>query len=253
MTSVFFICDNSTQSQVLSECGVKNVSLSYKFVKNKIKDFKFESILLNTGSGKRNFTPEEYYEFVKANKGNYTMALQYDEPGEIMRTISYYHMALGLGLDDIVPILHEDYQIHLNYIKSIIKTNQIALGKCEDQETEDHGFDNLPKDNMYHGLGKFRWLKNQNKPSSIDTISWLNPVRNGKLYCKTHDGYEEISIRDIKTIQGSMEECKDFVDKCGLKISQIAAKDHKALLKASLCLHYMPKLSDYDILGKNFS
>lgn len=253
ITLFYFIADNRTQANILEQAGIKNVAVSYKFVKKNIKDFRkrFEGVILNTGSGARKFEAEEYYQFVKENKDNYNLALQYDEPAEIRRTMSYYHMAIEKGLNWVVPILHEDYEVALNFIKPILQTNVLALGKGRDITEEDKGFTSLDKQYQYHGLGKARWLKQEKPPQSVDSPTWLNPVRNGKLQLRTNDGYEEVNVNDHNAILDSMDLCKDYVKKVGLNWLEIKFNKHEGFLKASLALHYLPLFDELKIYDKN--
>lgn len=252
MTLFYFIADNRTQANILEQSGIKNVAVSYKFVKKNIKDFRkrFSGVILNTGSGARKFEAEEYYDFVKENKDNYNMALQYDEPGEIRRTMSYYHMALERDIN-VVPILHEDYEVALNFLRPILKSQTIALGKGLDIDSENKCFEALDKQYQYHGLSKARWLKHEKPPVSVDSTTWLNPVRNGKLQLRTNDGYEEVHVTDYGKIQDSMDLCKDYVKKCNLSFLEIKFGRHEGLLKASLALHYLPMFDEMKIYDKN--
>lgn len=256
MTNFHFICDNKTQRDVLKECGVKNISVSYKFVKKDYALYRemFQSLIISPGVGKRNFTSTEYNEFLQSisPEESFNLALQYDEPGETKRTMSYYHEALEQGLDYIVPILCEDYMVHLNYIKPILKSDILALGKGRDIESEDKDYEQIQGEYQIHGLSKARWLKFNTPPASVDSTTWLNPVKNGKLMVYLKDGVSEISVRDIKVIQEAMEENKDFAEKCNLRISQLATKDHKAFLKAGLALYYMPLFANLNMLSSNF-
>lgn len=255
MTRFHFIFDNKVQRDILHECGVKNVSVNYKTVKKEQQLFAniFDNIILHSGSGAKNFTSEEYNDFIKQNLDIFKTYIQYDEPGETKRTMSYYHQALEQGLENIIPILCEDYLVHLNYLKPILKSNIIALGKGRDIDSEDKDYEQLIGGYTIHGLSKARWLNFNTPPASVDSTTWLNGVKNGKLQVKLKDGFTEISIRDIRVIGEAMEENKDFVDRCNLKISQLAAKDHKAFLKASLCLNYMPHLKDLEMFEENFN
>lgn len=163
-------------------------------------------------------------------------------------------MALDRGLDNIIPILHEDYLVHLNYLKPILKTNIIALGRGKDHETEDSDFERIDKSFQYHGLAKVRWLSRDKPPTSVDSPTWLNPVRNGKIQLKLRDGYSEVHVSEHNTILDSVEENKDFVERCNCKLVELKFRqNHKLLLKLSLALHYMPLLKQLNMLEENFN
>ena len=248
MTLFYFTADNSIQFETLQSCGIKNISVSYKFVKKNLKQLsnKFESIILNPGSGKRKFEAQEYHDFVKSNKENYSLAMQYDQPGEIRRTMSYYHMALEDNIDWVVPILHEDYFVALNYIRPILRTNVLALGQGSSKLEEDENLQKLPA-GIYHGLAKARWLENRDI-SSIDSSTWLSGVRNGKVQLMFQDGVHEVFLNELNEIQRSMELNKEFVD---FGINDIQSKDHRSILKLSLSCHYKPLFKRLQIYEKN--
>ncbi len=249
MTLFYFNADNQTQFGILQESGIKNISVSYKFVKKNLKTLasKFDSIILNTGSGKRNFEAQEYHDFVKANKENYSLVLQYDQPAEIRRTVSYYSLALEQNIDWIVPILHEDYYVALNNNKPIIRTNVIALGQGKSKIEEDESLKKLPS-GVYHGLAKARWLDNKDI-TSIDSSTWISGVRNGKIQLMFNDGVHEVFINELSQIRQSMEINKEFVN---FKFEDIQAKDHRSILKLSLACHYKPLLRKFGVFEKNF-
>jgi len=247
----FFTANNQTQLNALKELGVKNVLISYKYLKNHIEKVTgmFENVILIPGNIDN---VDDYYSYIKSNKFPLYMMTQYDVPMDMELTIKYYDKAKG----GVIPILTGNYLNHLSRLK-LNEGQYICLGKMESRIDEEDQVKRMPKIYRYHGMAKGRLIKSNNI-NSIDSSAWLSGVRGRKT--DVFDGtpkpqitFGEKGRSDLASLQKYLVTHKRYLEKCHVNPSQILDGDYNTLLKVPHIFYYIPLFEHLGIIGENYS
>ena len=238
----YFNCNNTTQANLLKEVGVKNIMISYKYVKNPFPGFN----IMTSGKGT---DPFKYYDWISDNSEVIEHALQWDDPTNIENNKIWFEKGRQLG---IVPIIHKDW------FQSISKGDftegkVIALGSLAGKIEENESLRKLPTKYKYHGLGKGRWA-NVKSVQSVDSSTWLSGVRGRKtdVFQKEALTFGDKGRTDKTKVQLAVEYHKSFVEKTGLDLKKLQAGEYDQLMKATMALYYMPMFKSLGIYDDNF-
>lgn len=244
MTLIYFIANNSAQAEALYECGVRNVCLDLSFFKkSKMHPMMEFNVMINAGKNKH-FDAEQYYRTIREWRESFNFTvLQYDSK-DIRLNTSYYHM--GSDISGLIPIIHGDYRVGMNYYTPMLKTDYIALGNGKGKLEEDDEIKKLPNKFKYHGLGKFRWL---GKTHSVDTPTWLSLLKNNKTYVMIGNQKVEVQYEDHNFHQAIRDNIS-YVNRCEIPVRPFGTKEK---LKAPIALYYMPLCESLGIFEKNFN
>ena len=244
----FFNANNTTQLKALSEVGVKNIIISYKYCKNLLtglhKDF--EELILVSGAIE-NVDP--YYDYVKKNRELLVLAAQYDVPMNLELTMKYYLKGEDYGVS---PVLTQNYLSHLSQLK-FKESKYICLGKLQGRIEEEEQIKKLPTLHKYHGLAKGRFIKNH-MLTSVDSSAWLSGVRGRKT--DVYDGapitFGRKGQSESSRLKQILSNHKDFLDECQVKEAKVIEGDYNSLLKITHALYYKPMFSALKILEDNY-
>ena len=247
----FFSANNFTQLNALEELGVKNVLISYKYLKNHIEKVTnmFENVILIPGNIDN---VDDYYSFVSSNLSPLYLITQYDVPMDMELTIKYYKKSGGI----VVPILTGNYLNHLSRL--ILNGGQyICLGKMASRIDEEEQIKRLPKIYRYHGMAKGRLIKSQNI-NSIDSSAWLSGVRGRKTDVfdstpKPQVTFGEKGRSDLSSLQKYLVSHKKYLERCHVQPSQILEGDYNTLLKITHIFYYLPLFEHLKILDSNYT
>ena len=144
----YFNANNTTQLKALRECGIKNVLISYKYLKNQLGDIgrNFDSVIMVAG---KIDNVDSYYDYVEAHEGHLEMATQYDVPMDMYSTLKYYKKGINRGID-IAPVLTSNYLNHLSQI-GLTAGKYVCLGKMAGRIEEEEQIKKLPTIYKLHG------------------------------------------------------------------------------------------------------
>jgi len=244
----YFNANNSTQLKALTEVGVKNILISYKYCKNLLSELHkdFEAILLVSGAID-NVDP--YYIFVKENISKLTLAAQYDVPMNLELTIKYYLKGKDFGVS---PVLTQNYLSHLSQLK-LEGSKYICLGKLQGRIEEEEQIKKLPMLHNYHGLAKGRFIKNH-MLTSVDSSAWLSGVRGRKT--DVYDGapitFGRKGQSESSRLKQILSNHKDFLNQCQVKEAKVIEGDYNSLLKITHALYYKPMFKALGLLAENY-
>jgi len=245
----YFNANNSTQLKALTEVGVKNILVSYKYLKNSISKLHkdFENIVMVSGAIE-NVDP--YYSYVKTYLDSLTLAVQYDVPMNLELTLKYYLK----GKDDgLTPVLTRNYLSHLSQLK-LEESTYICLGKLQGRIEEEEQIKKLPLLHKYHGLAKGRFIKNH-MLTSVDSSAWLSGVRGRKT--DVYDGapitFGRKGISEQSRLRQILSNHKDELEECQVKEESVIEGDYNSLLKITHALYYRPMFHSLGILEENYA
>ncbi len=244
----YFNANNTTQLKALSEVGVKNVIVSYKYCKNLLTQLHrdFDSVILVSGAID-NVDP--YYDYVKKNLEKLVLAAQYDVPMNLELTMKYFLKGEYCGVS---PVLTSNYLSHLSQLK-FKEAKYICLGKLQGRIEEEEQIKKLPLLHKYHGLAKGRFIKNHIL-TSVDSSAWLSGVRGRKT--DVYDGAPITFGRKGQSEQSRLKQIlsnhKDFLDECQVKEAKVIEGDYNSLLKITHALYYKPMFKALGLLKENY-
>jgi len=252
---IYFNANNKAHLEALSECGVKNVMLSFRYSYANIVKFhdKFDSIFVVAGTKSDHM---KYIQFLKDKKEYYDYAAQYDKFYDMKETNSYLKIERDNGIDWTLPVLQENYLNHIGTIRPE-KGDYLCVGEVHGKlETEDQ-IRKLPRHVKYHGLAKGQYLEKR-LFDSIDTSGWISAAMSKK--CEIWNGTSTYSMmfgekgRGMKPqLQHSMEMYKDNMEKLGIKKEDVLDNEYYSLLKITFPLLYIPMCKRMGIYEENFN
>jgi len=240
----YFNCNNTTQADLLREVGVKNIMISYKYVKKPYEGF--ESIMVTPGTGT---DPFKYYAWIEENRDSVEHVLQWDDPTNIENNKIWYDKASHLT---IIPVIHKDWYLSISR-GEFPEGKLIALGKLIGKIEEDDILRKLSTKYKYHGLGKGRWVKSK-LIQSVDSSTWLSGVRGRKtdVFQKEALTFGDKGRSDTTKVQLAVGYHKAFVEKVGLDLKSLQRGEYTSLMKATLALYYMPMFKFIGCYDDNF-
>jgi len=245
----YFNANNTTQLKALKEIGVKNILVSYKYLKNELPNLHkdFDCILLVAGAIE-NVDP--YYSFVEKYLKQITVAVQYDVPMNLELTLKYYLKGEYSG---VAPVLTRNYLSHLSQL-NFKESKYICLGKLQGRIEEEEQIKKLPLLHSYHGLAKGRFIKNY-MLTSVDSSAWLSGVRGRKT--DVYDGapitFGRKGQSESSRLKQILSNHKDFLEQCQVKEASVMEGDYNSLLKITHALYYKPMFKALNILDDNYS
>jgi hypothetical protein len=252
---IYFNANNKAHLEALSECGVKNVMLSFRYSYANIVKFhdKFDSIFVVAGTKSDHM---KYIQFLKDKREYYDYAAQYDKFYDMKETNSYLKIERDNGIDWTLPVLQENYLNHIGVIRPE-RDDYLCVGEVHGKlETEDQ-IRKLPRHVKYHGLAKGQFLEKR-LFDSIDTSGWISAAMSKK--CEVWSGSSTYSMmfgekgRGMKPqLQHSMEMYKDNMEKLGIKKEDVLDNEYYSLLKITFPLLYIPMCKRMGIYEQNFN
>jgi len=250
----FFTANNWTQLNALEELGVKNVLISYKYLKNHVEKVidKFDRVILIPGKVDN---IDNYYEYTGKVIPKLWLATQYDVPMDMELTIKYFNKSRNMKAH-VVPILTQNYLNHLSRLK-LYEEQVVCLGKMESRIDEDEQIKRLPKTYRYHGMAKGRLINSLNI-ISIDSSAWLSGVRGRKTDVfdstpKPQVTFGEKGRSDLSSLQKYLVSHKKYLERCHINPSQILKGDYNTLLKVPHIFYYIPLFEHLKILDSNYA
>ena len=244
----YFNANNTTQLKALRECGIKNVLISYKYLKNQFGDIcrNFNSVMMVAG---KIDNVDKYYDYIDVHDESMEMAVQYDVPMDMYSTIKYYEKGRG----KVAPVLTVNYLNHIGQLK--LKPNDyVCLGKMAGRIEEEEQIKKLPTIYKLHGLAKGRLIRHT-ALASVDSSAWLSGVRGRKteVFDSTPLTFGHKGKSDVAMVQRICEKYKDNLDRCGINPKPIADGDYSALLKIVLAVYYIPMFDHLGVGNENLS
>lgn len=247
----YFNANNTTQLKALKECGIKNVLISYKYLKNQLGDIgrNFDSVIMVAG---KIDNVDGYYDYVDAHVGDLDMAVQYDVPMDMYKTIKYYEKGIYSGVI-ISPVLTVNYLNHIGQI-NVAPEQYICLGKMAGRIEEEEQIKKLPTIYKLHGLAKGRLIRHT-ALASVDSSAWLSGVRGRKteVFDSTPLTFGNKGKPDVAMVQRICQKYKDNLDRCGITEKEVANGDYSALLKIVLAVYYIPMFDHLCVDNENLS
>jgi len=243
----YFNFNNKAQAEVLKKCGIKNVFINFKYIKN-VEDHLtgFDSVMVSPSS---EVDPFQYFAWLRHNEDKYHHALQWEDQKNIDNNIIWFKQGLDQRVHGMIPILHQNYFVSLDRLE--MPPDYIALGKLTGKIEEDEALRRLPSQYKYHGLGKGRWLNA--KIESVDSSTWLSGVRGRKT-----DVFQGESIlfgkkgrTDKSKVSQAYQRHKAFAEVIGLSMKSLEDGDYTALMLATMGLYYMPMFKALGIYDDN--
>ena len=274
MVFFHFVCTNKLEVELLEECGVRNVLISYAFKDRFGNTFdwirdKFDKIFLDSGA----FTAwkkgkpvdmEEYCDFILKEKGNYDVVAQLDEIGNMQKTIQNYDHMVSKGIDWQLAILQGNWESALAQFEPHLVNDYLGIGSdtyykksYRDQYDVVRG---LSKKYKFHGFakGKFEAFKN-NWFHSIDSSTWSFGARGRESNCrvKGQNMFAQFGNKgrsDIATLNYIYEWLNEDCDKCQVNYNALVSGDYRTLLKIGVVLYYRPLFRELgkEQFNKNF-
>ncbi len=242
----YFNCNNRTQANALKECGVKNILISYQYMRKQIRDKKkdFDSVMLISG---KIDNVDDYYAYIKLWSDEFDVAVQYDVPMNMDITVKYWEKAS----DIVAPVLTVNYLQHLSRL-NLHEDRTVVLGKMGGNIEEDEQLRKLPTQYNYHGLAKGRWIKSNIK--SVNSSTWISGARNRKTDVWNSHSVEfgDKGRGDVSTLRYALEKYKDHLEGVGVRPEHVIRGDYDSLLKAPIALYYKPMFSELGISSENF-
>lgn len=246
----FFTANNWTQLNALEELGVRNVLISYKYMKNNVDKVidKFVNVGLIPGNIDN---VDNYYSYIRRSNLKLNFVTQYDVPLDMELTIKYFEKAK----DYVIPILTSNYLNHLSRL-DLHGGQLICLGKMISRIDEEEQIKRLPNTFRYHGMAKGRLIKSTNI-NSIDSSAWLSGVRGRKT--DVFDGtpkpqvtFGEKGRSDLSSLQKYLVSHKKYLERCHVNPTQILAGDYNTLLKVPHIFYYIPLFEHLGLIKENY-
>lgn len=248
----FFNVNNDTQAKILRKAGVRYISLTYKYTHNSFDKLieEFDDYMINPGNNISRH--DDYYSWINSTIPKGKLVLQIDD---ITSPVNNYKQWIkGKEMYDISPIIHGHYIQSLSiYRPELKKGDYVALGKMEGRLEEDDAVKLLSTDYKYHGLAKGRWIRNS-KISSIDSTTWLSGVKGRKtdVFGGQSIMFGDKGKQDIPQVQLACQMNLIYLKKLNLTPKDLISGSYESLLKAPLCLYYMPMFKQMGIYNDNF-
>jgi len=247
----YFNANNTTQLKALKECGIKNVLISYKYLKNQLGDIgrNFDSVIMVAG---KIDNVEDYYDYIEAHQDDLEVAIQYDVPMDMFSTIQYYKKGKRKGID-IAPVLTVNYLNHIGQLE-LRAGKYVCLGKMAGRIEEEEQIKKLPTIYKLHGLAKGRLIRHT-ALASVDSSAWLSGVRGRKteVFDSTPLTFGNKGKSDVAMVQRICEKYKDNLDRCNINTAKIQEGDYSALLKIVLAVYYIPMFDHLCVGNENLS
>ena len=252
---IFFNANNRAHLEALSECGVRNVMLSFRYSYANITKFrdKFDSIFVVAGVGTE---AERYHDLLKKHRENYDFATQFDVFYDMENTIKWYKKERETGIDWTLPVLQGNYLNHLSMLRPQ-SGSYVCLGEIKGKlETEDQ-MRKLPANLKFHGLAKGKYIGRGNKFESIDTSAWISAAMSKKTEVWNNNSTSSIFFGDkgkgmIPIVRHNCEKYKEYMEKIKIKTDDVINSEYYTLLKLPFAVLFMPMCKSYNIYEENF-
>lgn len=272
-TKFHFVCTNKLEVELLEECGVRNILISYAFAnrvqQNKslswIRD-KFDTIFVDSGAHTaftqgREVDFNKYNEFLKKERPNIDVAAQLDIIGNRERTQENYIRHTKEGTDWVIPILTGNWKKALVGLEKHLVTDYLGLGGSQFWKQYFDGWNHvrtLPKKYKYHGFAKgnidaFKggWLY------SIDSSSWSFGARGREIAARIHGENVGLllgkkSATGRNDLRRALLLLKDDMEATGTDREDVIAGDYRTLLKIAIVLFYRPLFRECRYFEENF-
>lgn len=280
MSLLHFVAVMPQDLDTLEECGVRNVLVSYAFIDkfgNTLDDVRerFDKVFVDSGAFTAfslgyDISEDEYYNWLKTQKGNYDIAAMLDKLHHPEETIKRYVEASKRNIDKLLPIAQpfgDDNWFKTirmyEQINAIQKGDYVGIGgwvpvwKGRGLETV---VKQLPHDYRYHGFAKVNfWLMQYNYFYSVDSSSWAAGHRFGTVMAwhTKHKTSVQIGVgrsgRGEKlTLMQMFNMHKKDAEICGLDLKKLLDGDRLHLAKAYIALYYRPRARQVGLFEKNF-
>ena len=248
----YFVAVSALDIDNLSECGCRNILMSYWYIKrilrkvsfSKIRE-KFDSIFVDSGaftafySGK-SVDINEYSQFLKDNREYIDVAAQLDVILDPEATKANYLKHLENGTDFVVPVVTGNWELGMIDIEKHLQTDYILLGGGDYWAGKwgwEANLHRLPKKYRYHGFAMGDvWLYTKDLVYSIDNSTWSMLARAGVTNVWNGARWEDAELGsrdrpDMNIFQRFANVYKDDMDACGLTIQGLMDYDRKTILK----------------------
>lgn len=270
MTLIYFMAHNTPDVNLLIECGVKNILVSYAYADKIAYDIpdladRFENVALDSGSNTIKITDDDmpdYVEYALANADYLDMVFAFDKKGDVYTSFENYRDMSDAGVEHLIPIFQGDYWQALKLYTRGLENEYYAIGDTSFYDRREidvkRVIRSLPKKHHYHGYAK-GWMKECELFNSMDVRGWTRVAgglgtmiclggKDDVRYVKTNKNHgDRLEVRAIAGYN------KDFMSKCGLDIRQsICDMRRNEKCKASIATYYMPYCRDLGIYDKNF-
>ena len=251
---IYFNANNKAHLEALSECGVRNVMLSFKYSYANITKFrdKFDSIFVVAGTGTE---PDRYHDLLIKHKENYDYATQFDVFYNMEETMKHLKKEREMGIDWTLPVLQGNYLNHLSMLRPN-KDDYLCLGEIHGKlETEDQ-MRKLPP-LKYNGLAKGKYISKSRMFESLDTSAWISGAMSKKTEVWNAGSTTSMMFGDkgksmIPMLRHSCEVHKEHLEKIKVKAEDVINAEYYSLLRAPLALLFMPMCKHLNIYEQNF-
>lgn len=252
---IYFNANNKAHLEALSQCGVRNVMLSFKYSYANIKKFrdKFDSIFVVAGTGTE---PDRYHDLLIKHKENYDYATQFDVFYNMEETMKHLKKEREMGIDWTLPVLQGNYLNHISHLRPT-PNSYVCLGEIRGKlETEDQ-MRKIPSNLKYHGLAKGKYITKNRMFASLDTSAWISAAMSKKTEVWNNNSTSSIFFGDkgrgmIPMLRHSCSIYKDYMDKVDIKVDDMINSEYYTLLKTPFALLFMPMCKSLGIYDINF-
>lgn len=273
-TIFHFVCTNKLEVELLEECHIRHILISYAFANRVTEDGslawirdKFDTIFIDSGAHTA-FTKgkevkfEDYSDFLKREKDNYDIAAQLDIIGNQERTADNYRRHVAEGTEWVLPILTAHWRTALAMLEKDLVTNYLGLGgsswwKTKSKDRWNHAR-SLPTKYKYHGFAmgsteafQKGWLY------SIDSSSWSFGARGREAAARINKRnlgvkFGKKSISERLTLRRVTESLKDDFDATETDVDDVINGVYRDLLKVAVIIFYRPLFREIGIFEQNF-
>ena len=283
VTRYAFAIASAGEADIMYECKVKNILISYAYVNKFLKtpegkiskhgtlDWlrdKFDCIIIDSGAHSAwtlgiEINVDDYSELLKREKENYTYAAQLDVIGDQDQTLENYKAHVNNGTDWVWPILTGNWALAYVQFEPHIVTPYFGVGgRFWDTTTHDEldVMRRLPNKYKFHGFarateGAFRY----GLFFSIDSSSWSFGARGGQVPARVYGINTILSIGrgisgNVNDVRYAYSILRDDCETCGVKEGDFFKDDYWTRLKASVPLFYRPLFREIDerLFAMNF-